>query len=187
MKIFILIIMLNLISCANPQKSSNQPSHEQTPTRQDIRTMPIDQVRKYAVQGNPYAIHALCYRTIYGHDGAIKNYKEAYSWCQKGANAGNNSSQTLLAELYYFGNYVKKDYSKSFQLYKTAAESNHMHAQYIIYFMYSRGQGTNKDDDLALYWLKRSVSNGYEIAIKESEKIKNEKRDAERFLKKNES
>ena len=186
MKFFILTILtITLSSCTNLQKRNDQPSLEQTPTQQNIRAMSVDQVRKYAAQGNPYAIHDLCYRTIYGYDGATKNYKEAYSWCKKGANAGNNSSQTLLAELYYLGNYVKKNLSKSFQLYKTAAESNHMHAQYILYFMYSRGQGTNKDDALAQYWLNRSASSGYPNAIKEVKRLNNEKLDKERFLKKN--
>lgn len=182
---FIAVLFI-LTSCAgNPKR--NGPSLDQDMiAQQDVGIMQIDDIRKLANQGNPDAIHELCYRTIYGYGGAVKNYEEAYQWCQKGAQTGNNSSQTLLAELYLHGNYVKQDYSKAFQLYKSAAMSGHRHAQFILYFMYSKGHGTDKDDELAQFWLNQSASSGYKHAIKLRDQLKTEKRDKERYLKKSE-
>ncbi|WP_334016194.1 tetratricopeptide repeat protein [Alteromonas sp. S167] len=131
-----------------------------------IIDMTYKDVSVLANEGNPSAIHALCYRHSYGYDGAEKNYKKAYEWCKKSAMNGNASSITLLAELHYQGNGTEQSYEKAFQLYKLAAELGHDHAQLILYLMLSKGQGVVANKELAIYWLERSSKNGNQQAIR---------------------
>lgn len=62
-----------------------------------------------------------------------------------------------LANKYYYGNGVSKDYSQAFYWYKSAAEQNVKYAKVMLAFMYYQGQGTEKNTDAAIYWYKSAT------------------------------
>lgn len=128
--------------------------------------MSYEDVTELALQGDPEAIHALCYRYSYGYDGAAKDYDKAFDWCQKSAMNVNSSSITLLAELFYMGRGTEQNYEAAFQLYNVAAELGHNHAQLMLYIMHYQGKGTKKDKGLANYWLTKSAHNGNKQALR---------------------
>ncbi len=152
MKIIYLLLILFITSCAT----------------QSYFDQPIAQVESYGVKRNYEAAHAACYRYIYGQ-GAPLDYDKAFKWCSIAAEDMGASSLTLLAELYYLGNGVPQDKSKSFSLYKQAADMGHMHAQLMVFFHYVSGWGIEQNSRMALHYLNKSVSQGYEKAIIEKE------------------
>lgn len=137
-----------------------------TISQQSINEMSIEDVQVLADKKNPLALHALCYRYMYGYNGAEKNYETAYSWCGESAENDNNSSITLLAEMFYLGNFVEKDLAKAFQLYQQAALSGHSHAQLMMHLMNKSGEGTRINLELANFWLELSAKNGNKQAIR---------------------
>ncbi|NVJ60536.1 MAG: sel1 repeat family protein [Gammaproteobacteria bacterium] len=143
-----LILLVLLVGCAS------------RPSERAIINMPVSDVLPLAEEGDSNAMHALCYRYLYGEDGAQKNYETAFKWCEKSALTGQSSSLTLLAEMYYLGQYVKRDYDKAFTYYKKAAGKDHNHAQFMLFVMYNSGQSVEKDIKKAEYWIKRAARNG---------------------------
>ncbi len=57
--------------------------------------------------------------------------------------------------------YKNGDYASAFAGFNKLAESDNETAQYMFANMYYRGEGTNKNDERAEYWMKRSADNGY--------------------------
>lgn len=53
----------------------------------------------------------------------------------------------------------------SFKKYHNLANKNNSSAQYIIYYMYSKGYGVKKNSDKAFFWLKKSYKNNNQHAI----------------------
>ncbi|WP_144394381.1 tetratricopeptide repeat protein [Pleionea sediminis] len=143
-----ILLLLILTGCAS------------SPGEREILNMPLSNIWPLAELGNKNAMHALCYRHLYGEDGAQKDYEIAYEWCKKSAEKGHNSSLTLIAEMYYLGLYIEQDYAKAFEYYQKAANLGHDHAQLVLYVMYEKGQGIEKNLVKAKQWLKRSARNG---------------------------
>ncbi|MGB0833727.1 MAG: tetratricopeptide repeat protein [Psychrobium sp.] len=80
--------------------------------------------------------HDACYAYSYGYKGVEKDYNKAFKWCGIGHEIEeNNSSTTLLAELYFFGYGVKKDLDMAVRLYAQAALSGHEHAAVMVYYV----------------------------------------------------
>ena len=50
--------------------------------------------------------------------------------------------------------------------YKAAAEKGNKYAQHNIAFCYWDGMGVEKNNDLAIMWMRRSAEQGYEKAYK---------------------
>lgn len=123
--------------------------------------IPLDTIKALAQERNANAVHTLCFRYSYGYGGATKDHEQAYFWCNKSVQEyNNNSSITLLAELYYLGNYVEQNYQVAFSFYEKAALLGHSHAQKVLYVMYSEGQGVEQSDTLAEYWINKSATGG---------------------------
>ncbi len=57
--------------------------------------------------------------------------------------------------------YKKGDYASAFAGFNKLAEADNETAQYMFANMYYRGEGTNKSEERAEYWMKRSADNGY--------------------------
>ncbi len=71
-----------------------------------------------------------------------------------------------LGRMYYYGNYVRKDRHRAFELYETADEmgADIPSAEYI--FMGDKrkvGEYLEKDEDMALKWYKRATERGEEF------------------------
>ncbi len=104
--------------------------------------------------------HSYCYKYLYGNYGVPADYARAFTWCNKGANAGVANSQTLLAEMYFTGRYVRHNPDSALRWYREAAEQGHGHAQFMLYYFYARGIGTSPEIETAYYWLQKSARNG---------------------------
>jgi len=123
---------------------------------------PTDPVVAAAESGDAVALNHLCYGYIYGQEGYPKDYKQALLWCKKGAVLGEPNDETLYAEMYYFGEGVKKDDVIAEKWYKRAAEQNHPHAEFMLAVLEARKDKLNIN--VFCYWLERSISQQYEKA-----------------------
>lgn len=80
--------------------------------------------------------HDACYAYSYGYKGVERDYAKAFKWCGIGHEIEkNNSSTTLLAELYFFGYGVDKNLKMALDLYADAALSGHDHAAVMVYYV----------------------------------------------------
>jgi TPR repeat protein len=136
------------------------------PPEGDVHELSLRTVTEIAEAGNGEAIHDLCYRYIYGR-GAKLDYDEALNWCKKGAALGIDSSEVLLAEIYYNGHGTPVNYSEALSWYQAAAAQGHPHALLMLYHMYNDGTGTASNRDLALSYLQEAANDGYQLAIDE--------------------
>lgn len=151
-QLMVALIAITLFSCSTPSiRDERQENHFAIIA--DART------------GDLNAMHTLCYRYMYGM-GTEQNYPDAYYWCKKAAEKGINSSQTLLAEIYYYG-YIagEPNFPAAYHYYRKAATKGHAHAQFMLFHMLWLGQGTEKNRETAMKWLVRSSDQGYEKAI----------------------
>ncbi|MCF6172796.1 MAG: SEL1-like repeat protein [Campylobacteraceae bacterium] len=57
--------------------------------------------------------------------------------------------------------YSSKDYKGAFEKYKSASELNDGSAYYRLYFLYSKGKGTQKDSQKAMEMLEKAANLGY--------------------------
>ena len=154
MKILALQALL-LISFGSAAAESDDHVHEKS----------LEEATSLANAGNSEAVHDLCYRDIYGRN-AEKNSQKALQWCSYGAALGIDSSQVLLAELYYGGNGTPESNDNALYWYKKAADQGHEHAFLMLYFIYKEGHGVVTDMDVAEKYLQQAVAAGYEPALK---------------------
>ncbi|MGB1298035.1 MAG: hypothetical protein ACPG8A_07155 [Psychrobium sp.] len=112
--------------------------------------------------------HNACYAYSYGYNGVGKDYEKAFKWCGIGHEIEeNNSSTTLLAELYFFGYGVDKDLKMALDLYADAAFSGHNHAAAMFYYIVHieiPEQFNPEQKAFALKMLKLAVESGYDKA-----------------------
>ena len=126
----------------------------------------LQAIENLAAAGDRGAIHDLCYRSVYGR-GAPLDYPTALKWCKQGAALGIDSSQVLLAEMYFNGQGTTLDYAQALIWYRAAAAQGHEHALLMLYHMYNDGTGVPRDRVLALSYLKTAADTGYQLAIDE--------------------
>lgn len=92
------------------------------------------------------------------------DYKGAFQFFLKAANAGNANAQNFLGGMYEYGDGVTQNYSKAFEWYSKAAKQNHYYAQYELGLLYFEGNGVKQNYDKALEWLTKSAKNNYSLA-----------------------
>jgi TPR repeat protein len=112
--------------------------------------------------------HAACYAYSYGENGAGTNYEKALRYCREGSLDGNNSSMTLLAELYYFGNGTPKDVESARHYYEMAAALGHPHAQVMVFLIFNRDlyHSSSCEQKLrGLEYLREAAAHGFEKAV----------------------
>jgi len=78
------------------------------------------------------------------------------------ANEGDMSSQLRLAHAYRFGKSVDQDYDKSLSWYRKSALQGQYIAQGDLGYMYSVGEGIEKNLIQAYAWMSASIKNGPE-------------------------
>ena len=83
------------------------------------------------------------------------------------ANNGNKKAQEVLASMYYFGIFVKKDYKKAFDCYLTAVVRKCPYAYYRLGWLYKEGLGMQKDLQKAMQYYQRAVNMQYPDALTE--------------------
>lgn len=118
--------------------------------------------------------HNLCYSYIYGKNSFELDYDKAFEWCAIAANLGGDSAQTLLAELYFYGNGVERNYKTAGKLYKKAARKGHSHAQMMVFVVnniYRPRSSAIEEQVDGIFYLSDAVKAGYAPAIELSKKI----------------
>jgi TPR repeat protein len=127
------------------------------------KTLPFEQLRKDAEQGNEKAEYLLgcCYN---GDHGFPKDSVEAAKWWERAAAKGMADAQYCLGLSYYLGQGVLKDATAAAKWWRLAAGQEHAEAQYFLGLSYCVGRGVPKSLDLAVFWLNKSAKNGDKAA-----------------------
>ena len=155
MKIYgVALFMVMLVACSSAPVAQ----------KQDNGSLPA--IENLAAGGDRGATHDLCYRYAYGR-GVPLDYPMALKWCKQGAALGIDSSQVLLAEMYYNGQGTTRDYAQALIWYRAAAAQGHEHALLMLYHVYNDGTGVPQDRGVALAYLKKGADAGYQLAIDE--------------------
>ncbi len=143
-KMLLLLILLVLSGCASVAG-----------TQQDEPTL----------SGKTQLLQSYCFQNMYGGFGTPPNYQNAALWCQRAAEQGNKSAQTLMGEIYLFGLANQQDYSQAMKWYHMAAvdgqDYGHAHAQFMLYHMLKNGLGVAPDDTAASEWLNMARQQGH--------------------------
>ena len=84
--------------------------------------------------------------------GYLVEFEDGLRDCLSSARAGDINSQYHLAELYYLGQGVQRNYHRAFDWYLRAALQGHTEAQYNVAHMYHHGEGVARDPVRALAW-----------------------------------
>lgn len=99
--------------------------------------------------------------------GTEVNMTESIKWCKRGAKAGHPLCQYRLSMLYARGFDVENgtsvqrepNWKMSFEWCKKAAEAGYPIAQFELAQLYLSGKGTDKNDNMAIVWLKKAADN----------------------------
>ena len=86
--------------------------------------------------------------------------EEAVKWYRKAADQGNVKAQISLANMYYIGDDVLKDYKKAAKWFRKAAEQGYVSAQYNLGVLYENGDGVLKDYKEAAKWYHKAADQG---------------------------
>lgn len=73
------------------------------------------------------------------------------------AEKGDLNAQSSLAEMYYSGEVVSKDYAKAFQMFANLAEHGVLSAYCPLAEMYYQGRGTTQDNIQAFKWISLCI------------------------------
>lgn len=91
----------------------------------------------------------------------IENYYcQAAYWFRRAAEQGNSDGQFNLAECYYYGKGVKKDFKEAFYWFKKAACGGVVAAQTRLGDCYGFGYGVEQNDNSSYSWYKLASENG---------------------------
>ena len=97
------------------------------------------------------------------------------------ADQGNEISLLSLAEMYYYGERVRQDYTEAYYWYSELANRNDKDAQFQLGIMHSIGLGVDRNYQRAYFWFAISATNSNEKASKKkdemAEKLSQEQRD----------
>jgi hypothetical protein len=80
------------------------------------------------------------------------------------ANEGDVDSQLDLAEMYYGGEGLKKDYAEALKWYRKAADKRDSLAQFWMGRLYERGEGVPMDSRAAVNWYRQSADQNLAMA-----------------------
>jgi TPR repeat protein len=80
--------------------------------------------------------------------------------CRVRAEHGDAISQQELAQLYYQGKGVTRDYGEAFHWYLQSAGQGDARAEYGLGYLYDRGEGISQDCNEALRWYRKSADAG---------------------------
>lgn len=141
-----------------PAPTSNLPSaHKAEPQKATVPTVAAN-----SSASNPNAAADL----VAQGKKLVKTFKpeQAVTLFKQAANQGNVEACYQLAELYYNGNGVAKNFATAKSYYQRAAEAGMAEAQYMMGVMARNGQGGEKDFTVAREWLTLSARQGHSKA-----------------------
>ena len=95
------------------------------------------------------------------YDGFAGNdYKKAFAYLNKSAEAGSEKGAYFLATMYESGKGVEKDIAKAFELYKTAADLGNVAATVKMAKAYLTGEGAEKNVSLGARYAGTVIASG---------------------------
>jgi TPR repeat protein len=124
---------------------------------------------------DPLAVQERCYGYSYGQKGFPQDFAQAHIWCQRSADLGLSSGQTLYAEIFYKGHGIQQDYAAAERWYRKAAEAGHPHAQIMMGVLYLKGHGVERDLSTGISWIQRAANQGDPDAQRLLDRLKNER------------
>jgi TPR repeat protein len=74
---------------------------------------------------------------------------------------GLPEEQFVLANAYYRGDGVPRDYAEAAKWYRQAADQGHANSQYMLGSMHDRGDGMSPDYIRAVAWYRKAAENGH--------------------------
>ncbi len=86
--------------------------------------------------------------------------KAAYELLMKGTKYNETSCISSLANGYYYGTFVKQDYTQAMRWYKKAAQYGDGFAYYMISYMNYYGNGVDENNEEAWKWAKQGAERG---------------------------
>ncbi len=94
-----------------------------------------------------------------------QNTKTKFEECYELANKGDVNAINSLAEMYYDGNGVDKNYEKAIEWYSKAAEQGFAPAQHSMGWMYEKGYGVDKNYEKAVEWYSKAAEQEYALSL----------------------
>ena len=88
------------------------------------------------------------------------NYQKAFLLMQVYAKRGYGPAQGNIGMMYYHGQFVPQDYSKSAEWHHRAAEKGHVHSQAMLGSMYLLGEGVVQNYSKAEKWSSYAAQKG---------------------------
>jgi len=133
-------------------------------TKQDFNKA-AECFREAAEEGLPIAQANLADCYVYGN-GVEQNYAIAKDWYEKAANQGYAPAAFNVGRLYYNGRPgIGLNYKKAAHWYKIAATLGLPEAQNSIGVCYLKGQGVERDPDMAFTWFDKAAMQGNSAAL----------------------
>lgn len=94
--------------------------------------------------------------------GVLKDIEKAIDWYTKAAQEGLVEAQFLLGQLYDNYCYINENYKKkASKLTEKAAKKGHVQAQYKLSYIYTYGNGVQKDTKQAIKWCRKAAEQDY--------------------------
>jgi len=96
-------------------------------------------------------------------DAAAKYHKQAVDWYRKAAEGGDAESQRVIAEIYFTGKDLPRDWNAGLAWLKKSADQGHSSAEMELgayYRGFFWGEEVPEDPDLAKYWYTRAAEHG---------------------------
>ena len=116
--------------------------------------------RKAADQGDAVAQSRIGYMFVEGQ-GVPTNYQEAEKWFRMSASQGHPLGYYWLGRLYFEGWGLQRNYKEAVKWSQVAADQETPEAQYILGYIYANGgNGIEKDNVMAIMWLRRAAMYG---------------------------
>lgn len=112
---------------------------------------------------------AKCYEN---GDGVKKDLTQSAYWYNLAAQQGDIEAMVCLGSCYYLGEGVTKSIENAISWHRKAADAGDASAQACMGQYYEKGEGVKKDMEMALFWYNKAASQGYELAVKHIENLK---------------
>jgi len=114
---------------------------------------------------------ALASRNIGMHYHKVNDFEKAFKYLKTASEQGNTISMLDISAMYLVGNdYIPKDLEKSYHWAFKAAKMFDREAMYVVGSYYLQGTGIEKNTDLALYWIAKSIDNNPNFIKSSSER-----------------
>lgn len=103
-----------------------------------------------------------------GGGGVEQDYSKAKIWYEKAIDEVDDPKAHLgLGRLWYFGWGVEQNFERARYHFETIEEAHEPGALFALGHMHLHGQGVNCDRDVGLQYLKKSISYGHLLALRE--------------------